>query len=168
MVVRRVLQRLLRLRELEEEQSRLALEVAVLNRHRLAEELAAAADRQAFGRMTFVAAIPDGDTAGRTGGLFEMERASKERPRLEARLAAADAEVTRQREALLALRTARRQVEALVTEESAALQEEAARREQRMLDDWYSRRSPMQADRFAPEGISRLDPAEDTPGEVSI
>lgn len=144
MVVRRVLQRLLRLRELEEEQSRLALEAAISDRDRQAQELAAVMSRHAHGRTTFVAGIPERDTAGRTGGIFEMEQASRQRPRIEARLEAADAEVVRQREALLAYRTARRQVETLVSEERAAVLEEAGRRAQQVLDDWYGRRSPNQ------------------------
>ncbi len=153
----RVLQRLLRLRELQEEQSRVELEAAVGNRNRVAQELAAAASRQAQGRRAFMAGIYVQDATGRTACSVEMEQAEKTRPRIAARLEAADAEVARQREVFLAHRISRRQVETLVSAEQAALKEEAARRMQQMLDDWYGRRPPRQHDKSRREDSPEPD-----------
>jgi flagellar export protein FliJ len=154
----RVLNRLLRLRELEEELSRVQLEAAVGDRNRVAGELAVVVQRQAHGRKSFAAWAGDPDTAGRTGAMIAMEQARKQRTRIEPRLEAAEREVIRQREEFLAHRTERRQVETLVDEQQATMREETARRAQQMLDDWYGRRSPRQAER-PPRGTeSALDP----------
>jgi len=142
-----VLQRLLRIRELREEQSRVELEAAVGQRNRVAQELVEAKSRQAQGRSAFVAGISDRDRTGRAAGMIQMEQARKEQPHIATRLEAANAEVERQRDEFLAHRTARRQVETLVNAEQASLQEEAARRAQQTLDDWYSRRESRKPDR---------------------
>ena len=141
MAVRRVLSRLLRLRELEEEQSRVELEIAVGKRNRVAEQLAQAVQRQAQGRRNFANGIVERDTTSRTGAVMEMEQARRQQLRIEPRLAAADTEVGRQREEFLARRTKRRQVETLVDQERAMIREEAGRRAQQVLDDWYGQRS---------------------------
>jgi flagellar export protein FliJ len=142
MTVKRVLSRLLRLRELEEEQSRLELEAAVGNRNRVAQELTVVVHRQIQGRMDFVNGISEKDTAGRTGAVIEMEQARRQRLRIEPRLESADAVVMRQREQFMARRIGRRQVETLVDQERLAAREQAGRRAQQMLDDWYGRRVP--------------------------
>jgi flagellar export protein FliJ len=144
MAKRRVLERLLRLRELEEELSRVDLETAVGARNRLAGELAAAAGRQAQAHRGFAASLGDPDTADRTGAVIAMERACKQRLRIEPRLRSAEQEVMRQREEFLARRTGRQQVETLLEQEHRTQQEEVARRAQQMLDDWYGRRPPVQ------------------------
>jgi flagellar export protein FliJ len=152
MAVKKVLERLLRLRELEEEQSRLTLESAVEDRNRIDRELSDAADRQAQGRRTFVAGMSAPDSVGRCGGVMEMEQARRLRQQIAPRLKAAEDEMTRQRDDFLARRTARRQVETLVDEEQQAGRESEARRAQQMLDDWYGRRRPKRILRSADEG----------------
>jgi len=151
---KRVLQRLLRIRELREEQSSVELDAAVGQRNRVAEELMEAKSREAQGRSAFVAGISDHDRTGRAAGMLEMEQARKEQPRIATRLEAAKAEVERQRDEFLAYRTARRQVETLVSAEQAALREESARRAQQTLDDWYSRRESRKQDRIRMEDNS--------------
>jgi flagellar biosynthesis chaperone FliJ len=163
----RVLQRLLRLRELQEEQSRVELEAAVSNRNRVVEELAAAMRRQAQGRTIFVAGICGQDAKGRAAGMVEMEQYGKQRPAIEERLKVADAELARRREEFLAHRTARRQVETLVSAEQAALKEEMSRRAQQTLDDWYGRRTNRQPDRIPKEDDSRLYFGESDSGDGS-
>ncbi|WP_263352151.1 hypothetical protein [Acidicapsa acidisoli] len=148
---KRVLQRLLRIRELREEQGRVELEAVVGQRNRVAQELVEAKNRQAQGRSAFVAGISDRDRTGRAAGMIEMEQARKEQPRIAARLEAANAEVERQRNEFLEHRTARRQVETLVSAEQAALREEAARRAQQTLDDGYGRRGSRKQDRLGME-----------------
>jgi flagellar export protein FliJ len=140
MAVRRVLTRLLRLRELEEEQSRIKLESAVGDRDRVHEDLARAAECLIQGRQSFTAGIVNRDALGRTGAVLETEQARKQRLRILPRLQAAEAEVMRQREEYLLRRTGRRQVETLVENEKGMAMVEAARRAQQMLDDWYGRR----------------------------
>ena len=159
MAKRRVLQRLLRLRELEEELSRLELEAAVGERNRVAGELAAAVKRHAHGREVFAAAIGEPDTAGRTGAVMAMEQARKQRIRVEPRLETADREVVRQREEFLTRRTGRRQVETLVDREQLAAQEAVSHRAQQMLDDWYGRRSTRLAQQDSRGGNAGPDSA---------
>jgi flagellar export protein FliJ len=132
MAVRRVLTRLLRLRELEEEQSRIKLESAVGDRDRVHEDLARAAECLIQGRQSFTAGIVNRDALGRTGAVLETEQARKQRLRILPRLQAAEAEVMRQREEYLLRRTGRRQVETLVENEKGMAMVEAARRAQQM------------------------------------
>jgi len=168
MAEKRVLHRLLRLRELEEELSRVQLEAAVADRDRVAEELAAAAERQALGRKGFVASLGDVDTAERTGGILSMEQARLQRGRIEPRLQAADAGIVRQREEFLSRRIGRRQVETLVEREEAEARTENNRRAQQMLDDWFGRRAPKCAG-GPPAGREPLpDPLEQPAPEVPL
>jgi flagellar export protein FliJ len=167
MANRRVLSRLLRLRELEEEMSRMELESAVGDRNRVAGELAAAVNRQALGRQSFLVSIGDSDTAGRTGSVISMEQARKLSTRIAPRLEAADREVVRRREEFLSRRTGRQQVETLVEREQRTLKEEAARRAQQILDDWYGRRSPRQGERGTKPAIAAPE-ARDSQAEISL
>lgn len=156
MAKRRVLVRLLRLRELEEELSRVELEAAVGARNRVAAEQAAAAGRQAQARGGFAASLGDRDTAGRTGAVIAMEQARRQQVRIEPRLESADQEVIRQREGYLTRRTGRQQVETLLEREHRTQQEETARRAQQMLDDWYGRRPPKPGERLPKAGNRAL------------
>lgn len=141
MLIKRTLNRLLRLRELEEEQSRLELELAVAERNRAQQEIALAARRQALGRSNFAAGIVEQNRLARAAGLFEAEEAHRQRLRLHPQLEAADAAVARQQAEFLLRRTGRRQVETLVENEHDKAEIEAGRRAQQMLDDWYGRRT---------------------------
>jgi flagellar export protein FliJ len=142
-IIRRVLTRLLRLRELEEEQTRIQLESAVGDRDRVQEDLAQTADYLTQGRQSFRASVTNRDAMGRTGAVLETEQARQQRLRILPRLQAAEAEVTRQREEYLLRRTGRRQVETLVENEKEMAAVETARRVQQILDDWYGRRGQM-------------------------
>ena len=168
MANRRVLSRLLRLRELEEEMSRMELEGAVGDRERVAGELAAAVNRQALGRQGFLVSIGDPDTAGRTGAVISMEQARELSVRIASRLEAADREVIRRREEFLSRRTDRQQIETLVQREQLTLREEAGRRAQQMLDDWYGRRSPRQAERRIKPAIAAPEATDNPAAEVSL
>ncbi len=168
MLIKRTLNRLLRLRELEEEQSRLELELAVAERNRTQQVIALAARRQALGRSNFAAGIVEQNRLARAAGLLEIEDARKQCLRLHPRLEAADAEVARQQAEFLLRRTGRRQVETLAENEQDKAEVEAGRRAQQMLDDWYGRRktkerpggrclstSPGQASRWISRCLSR-------------
>jgi flagellar export protein FliJ len=141
MAIQRTLTRLLRLRRMEEEQSRLVLEAAVAERNRAEEELTVAAQHQAQGRRNFVTGILAQSQPGRTGGLMEMEQARRAQLRLLPTLTAAEAEVVQQSAELMARRTGRRQVETLVENGRRQADADVARKAQQMLDDWYGRRT---------------------------
>jgi flagellar export protein FliJ len=140
MAKRNVLERLWRLRELEEEQSRLELEARVAERSRVAQNLAEISANAAKSRGDFLARLGDPDTAARTGALVELEHARRGQTAIRPRLDQAEAEVELQREEFLARRTGRRQVETLLDRVREAARSETARRAQQMLDDWYGRR----------------------------
>jgi flagellar export protein FliJ len=140
MTVRPALTRLLRVRELEEELTRIALEAAVVERDRVEREMAAVRERKALGRMSFAAGIEGGNGLERAGGLVAMELAENEQRHLTPRLQAADNQVALRRAEFLARRIGRRQAETLLTEAKRTAAAEADRRAQQMLDDWYGRR----------------------------
>ena len=143
MAKRNVLERLWRLRELEEEQSRLELESGVAERNRVAQELAEVTAEAARNRREFAARLGDSDTAARTGALVELGRARRWQSAIRPQLDKAEADVELRREEFLARRTTRRQVETLLDREREAARIETARRAQQMLDDWYGRRGPV-------------------------
>jgi len=140
MAAKRTLSRLLRLRELEEELSRLELERAVAERSHAQKQVELAADRQTQGRYNFAAGVAEQNRLGRTAGLLEAEQARQEKLRLQPRVEAADFEVARLQAEFQSRRTGRRQVETLVANERSKAEVETDRRAQQMLDDWYGRR----------------------------
>lgn len=140
-----VLRRLLRIRQLEEEASRMAVELSVLERDRRIAELAVAGELRNQGRMEFLRRAGEADTAGRAGAWMEVEEAEHQQKQIVPRLAQAESEVSERREEYLAQRTRRRQVETLLEREDAQNREKAARRAQQLLDDWFSRRSTKSA-----------------------
>lgn len=142
----RVLKRLARLRELEEEQSRLELEYAARQRAEVADGVNAAAEARAAGRRSFVRGVVEGDGLERVVGLTTMRQAEGRRTALLPYLAEADRQLALQRDEYLMRRTERRQVETLMAEQRAEEEREAARRAQQMLDDWYGRkRKPIES-----------------------
>jgi len=155
MANRRVLERLWRLRGLEEEQSRMALEACVAERNRAEETLADAGRSVARSRGEFVARLGDANTAARAGALLELERNRRYREALRPRLASAEAEVLAGREEFLLRRTGRRQVETLLEQEQQQKAQETARRAQQMLDDWYGRRTAAARAPAGPRASSR-------------
>jgi flagellar export protein FliJ len=157
---KRVLDRLLRLRELEEELSRVDLEVAVGERNRIERELAVVVELQAQDRANFAASIGKRDTSGRTGAAMAMEQARKQRTRITPRLEAAQREVLRRQEEMLVRRTSRQQVKTLVEREQLALREVTGRRVQQMLDDWYGRRFSSQGESLRSHANAEPDPAD--------
>jgi flagellar export protein FliJ len=134
------LERLLRLRILEEDRQRFQLETAVAERQQIDAQLAECARRRAVARALYARAVDCGDRLARMDSELQVDRADRDRPLLEARRVDIDGEVERQRTALRQMETRRRQVEALVEEEARRARAEAAHRAQQMLDDWFGRR----------------------------
>jgi flagellar biosynthesis chaperone FliJ len=138
--VSRALRRLLRIRDLEEEQCRLALESALGEVAQLKQALVATADRDRRGRRLVEASAHSGELADRLAGIEETRAASRHADALVPRIAAAEANVLRLRQAYIAKRVERRQAETLIQEAEAQDVVDANRSDQRMLDDWYSSR----------------------------
>lgn len=141
MPVSRGLRRLLRVRELEEEQHRLALETAMSELHQLQDALSRAGDRGRQGRGLVIASAHSGEIADRLAGLEESRIAGRQTELLSDRLDAAESEVAELRESFLATRVQRRQAEALIEETEARDAVEATRRGQQELDDWHRSRT---------------------------
>jgi aspartokinase len=141
MAVSRSLRRLLRIRELEEEQSRLALESAIGELHRLEEALRATAVRSRKGRELVAASAHTGEVTDRLAGIEETRLAERHAEALTPMAAEAELDAAAAREAFLVKRVERRQAETLIRETEARDAIEAGRREQQAMDDWYLNRS---------------------------
>ncbi|HEV2487812.1 MAG TPA: hypothetical protein VGT08_19995 [Terracidiphilus sp.] len=140
MAVSRALRRLLRVLEIEEEQSRLALESAVGELGNLERSLTASRLRERSGRRLVISSAQTGELPDRLAGLEEARAARQRAEVLRPRIADADAEVTAFREAFLAKRVERRQAQTLIRETEAKDAVIAGRRSQQALDDWYLNR----------------------------
>lgn len=140
MAISRALRRLLRIRELEEEQSRLALESAVSELHRLEHAHTATIERERRGRSLVHVSAQSGQLTDRLAGLEETRSASLHAAALEPRINGMGEEVADRRQEFLMKRVERRQVETLISETEAQLAIEDGRRGQQVLDDWYSSR----------------------------
>jgi hypothetical protein len=140
MAVSRALRRLLRIRDLEEEQCRLALDSAVGELNRLEFALVATAERDRQGRRLVEASARNGELPDRLAGIEETRAAKRHAAVLTPRIAAVRINVTALRQQFLMKRVERRQAEALIQETEARDAVEANRRSQQALDDWYRNR----------------------------
>jgi hypothetical protein len=140
MTVSRALRRLLRIRELEEEQSRLALESASGDLHNLQHAQAATVERDRRGRRLVQASAMSGEFQDRLAGLEESRAADRLAFVLGPRIANAEQEVAALREDFLSRRVERRQAETLIEEGEARDALDADRRSQQSLDDWFRNR----------------------------
>jgi hypothetical protein len=140
MAVSRALRRLLRIRELQEEQSRLALESALGELHRLEHALTATVERKRRGRNLIQASAQTGELTDRIAGFEETRSAGLHAAALGPRIDGMGEEVTDRREMFLLKRVERRQAETLIQETEAREAIEDGRHGQQALDDWYSSR----------------------------
>jgi hypothetical protein len=147
MAVSRALRRLLRIRELQEEQSRLALESALGELHRLQHAQAATFERGHRGRRLIQASIQTGQLTDRLAGLEETRSASLHAAALGPRIDGMGEEVADRRQKFLSKRVERRQAETLIQEAEAQEAIEAGRHGQQALDDWYGSRLYREADK---------------------
>jgi flagellar biosynthesis chaperone FliJ len=148
MPVSRALRRLLRIRDLEEEQCRIALESAQGELNRLHGALAATTGRERRGRRIFEESARSGELADRFSGLEETRAAERIASLLATRIETSREDVDRLREEFLAKRVELRQAETLIKEAEAADSVEAARKAQLALDDWYRTRLHARGERF--------------------
>ena len=140
MTVSRGLHRLLQLRELEEEQSRLALESALSEFHRLEHALEATTERSRRGRQLVQQSAHTGELPDRLAGLEEGRTAVRHALAIEAAIVKSRQAAEILRENYQVARVERRQVETLVREAEAAEALDADRRSQQSLDDRYGSR----------------------------
>ncbi len=140
MPVSRALRRLLRVRQLEEEQHRLALETALADLRRLQESLARSQQRERLGRQLVTASCRTGEIADRVAGVEESRSALRQAGLLEKGIANASERVGELREVFLSTRVERRQAETVIEETETRDALEATRRSQQDLDDWHRTR----------------------------
>jgi hypothetical protein len=156
------LRRLLRIREIEEEQSRLETEAAQGDLGKLQHAMGEAVRRGGGGRRLVQAGVRSGEFSDRLAGLEETRAADRRKIALAPRIADAERDVALLREEYLAKRIERRQAETLIEEAEAQEAFQSERRSQQGLDDWYRN----QMDR-AQRKVKRLfseAPAGDTAG----
>jgi len=160
MAVARALRRLLRIREIEEEQGRLAMENALADLHRLEQALTASGERERRGRRLVQASASSGELPDRLAGLEESRAADRVAQVLAPRIRDSQQAVAGLREEFLRMRVARRQVETLIEEAEARDAVDADRQSQQSLDDWFSNRLHRTR--------SRAKRAEQTRGEAVV
>jgi hypothetical protein len=140
MAISRALRRLLRIRELEEEQSRLALESTLGELNRLKQALAATVERDRRGRSLVKASAQTGELPDRLAGFEETRAADRLSVLLGPRIEDKEEDVAERRQEFLVKRVEQRQAETLIQEIEAREAIEAGRRGQQALDGWYSSR----------------------------
>ena len=140
MAVSRALRRRLRIRELQEEQSRLALESALGELHRLEHALAATIVRERSGRGLILASAQSGELTDRLAGFEETRSAKLHAIALGPRINGMGELVTNRREEFILKRVERRQAETLIQETEAREAIVDDRHGQQSLDDWYNSR----------------------------
>jgi len=162
MGVSRGLRRLLRLREMEEEAGRAALESALGELRGLERARDSARQRERGGRLLLAASARTGELTDRLAGFEETRAGERHRAALEPRIAETEESVIARRQQLLVKRLERRQVETLIEEQEASDATEAGRRTQRGLDDWFLTRARGPQDAESEEGGSARDGGPET------
>jgi hypothetical protein len=140
MAVSRTLRRLLRVRELQEEQGRMALESSVGELNRLEDAMKATASQDRRGRLLLDASARSGELPDRVSGLEESRTAARIAAVLSQRIQVRVRDVNTRRQEFLGLRVARKQAESLIAEAESADAVDSGRRSQQALDDWFSSR----------------------------
>jgi hypothetical protein len=138
MPVSAALRRLLRVRTLEEEQQRLALESIHSELHALEHALVLARETERRGRSRLRSSSPASDPADRIAALVESSSGARRAAALRPRIASTEQETARIRQQYFEKRTERRQAETLIREREALDAMEADRRTQHGLDNWFS------------------------------
>lgn len=141
MPISSAVRRLLRIRELREEQSRSDLENALHEMQQLRSALDAARSEAARSRAAIRESLRCEKPVHRIAGLAEEEIAHRHAAALADQAQTAEERAAEQRELFLARRIERRQVESLVHHGLDEEAREDARRNQSSLDEWFRFRS---------------------------
>jgi hypothetical protein len=137
MAVSQAMRRLLRIRDIQEEQSRLTLESAMGELRRLEAAMVATTSMDRHGRRLVETSAHTGELEDRLSGIEEARTASRHATMLVPRIEAAETGVNLLRREFLQKRVARRQAETLIQETAAVDAVDAGRHNQQALDDWY-------------------------------
>jgi hypothetical protein len=166
MAVSRALERLFAIRELEEEQTRLALESALGELNDLRNALKAAIARDGRGRQLVVISAQTGELPDRLAGIEEMRAAVRQTKIIAARIEHSDTMVSELRGKFLAKRIERRQAETLIDEARARDAVTFNRRTQQEMDNWHQSRwfRTKEKTERAQESRTESPPARSTPG----
>ncbi|HUB29946.1 MAG TPA: hypothetical protein VL967_09620 [Terracidiphilus sp.] len=146
MPIPRGFERLLRIRTLEEEQSRAALAAALAELNSFTRALEETLARAQGGRRLLHKALASGEISERLAGLVEISTAKIRAEALTVRLREAERRVDELKSELLGRQVKRRQSEILVDRLRTLDALEADRRIQRELDEWYRARKPGKLD----------------------
>jgi hypothetical protein len=167
MAVSSALRRLLNIRGIQEEQSRLALDAKLGELNRLQHALQASAEQDRSGRLLVQTSARNGELPDRLAGLEETRAAGRRGAVLAPRIADAKRNVAALRQEFIAKRVERRQAETLIQETEARDAVEAGRRGQQGLDDWYGNRLRREQTKLEPSRLATSAPAtsEAAPGE---
>lgn len=170
MPVSRALRRLLRLRSLEEEQRRLALEGTMSELRHLEHVFAAEAERERSGRALVTESARTAVLTDRVAGIEEARSAAWRKEAIRPRIAEKAIECVELREEFLAKRTERLQTETLIDEAEARDAVESERRDQRAVDEWFLARPEGARERQAPtsSGVDRVAEGRPTAGPSQV
>jgi flagellar biosynthesis chaperone FliJ len=158
MAVQRSLQRLLRIREIEEEQCRLAMESALGRLMEMRRLQSMAAERDGCGRRLVRVSLHGGDIAGRMAGLAESHAALEMARALTPRIWQAEQDVDRLRADFLERRVQRRQAETLLEDAAQREAGHAEKRAQQEVDEWYRSRRWTDASRTGAGQAGEVEP----------
>jgi len=140
----RSLKQLLRIRALEEEQSRALLEAALGELHRMEASLVLNQQREVRGRRLVAQshrrAGDEIQGIDRRAGIEESVAARRSIAAITPRVEVQKQVVEEMRRIFLARRVDRRQAETLIVEAAARAEVESSRRAQRTMDDWFGAR----------------------------
>jgi hypothetical protein len=128
------------IRDLQEEQSRLALESSLGELNLLEDAMKASGNRDRRGRGLLDASARSGELPDRLSGLEESRTAVRISAVLAPRIEAKGLEVNARLQEFQTMRMARKQVESLIADAETAEAIDAGRRGQQSLDDLYSSR----------------------------
>lgn len=147
MPVSKSLRRLLRIREVEEEQCRIRLETATGELNQLRSALQETVERDRRGRQLVLSSAESGELSDRLAGMEEMRTAVRFADVLQPRIAEKEQQVAMLRKAFMDKRIEHRQAETLVEATEAKDAKDADRRTQQILDDWFSSKQHREKDR---------------------
>ena len=133
----KTLRRLLRIRELQEEQKRQQLDAALAKLTSLQKTRDAAGEMQRRGRRLVGSSILSGEIIDRQAGLMQTEFARRRARTLAPQIASRQKETIELRWEFMEKRLERRQAEALVELDDVREKVESGRRSQRNIDDWF-------------------------------
>ena len=141
MPVSRALRRLLRIRELQEEQSRAALESVMGELSRLEKAVVVAAGRDRQGRQLVSSSAQSSELPDRLAGLEESRAAMRQGKVLKESRDGVKQQVEILQQSFLTRQVERRQAETLIEAAEAMNAIEAERRGQQALDEWHRSRT---------------------------